>query len=374
MDRPDLFILGNSDFAIALCDTAVSETGEISIALAFTAGSQDWVQLFPLGNVAARDGRKWKVTDPQAIVAKSLQASIDLVVDYEHQTDYSKGNGRPAPAAGWIKELEVRPDGIWARVEWTSTAKRHLDEKEYRYISPTFLFDKKTLEVRQILRAGLTNAPAMDLKALAKLNHEDLMNDFLKALLKLLGLPEDTEADAALAKLSELLNGTTALTTRITAACKALGLDESADEEAVKTAIAKLSDTDSDDDDDEGQDNTKFVSVEDHNKVVEQLAKFQGERTEEKATAAVDDAIREGKLTPAQRDWAVGFATENAESFAKFVESQPVIVKPGTQTPNKAPARNGGELDDDEKAACKILGIAAEDFKKTRDAQAEASA
>ena len=369
MNRSDLFILGNSALAIALCDADISETAEMSIALAFTGGSHDWVQLFPLGNVTARDGRKWKVTDPHAIVAKSLQASVDMVVDYEHQTDYSKDNGQPAPAAGWIKELEVRPDGIWGRVEWTGTAKRHLDEREYRYISPTFLFDKKTLEVRQILRAGLTNAPAMDLKALAKQGSEDEMEEFLKALLKLLGLPEGTDADAALAKLGELLNGTTALTTRITATCKALDLDENADEAAITAAIAKLSESQSDDDDDEGKDSTKFVSVEEHNKIVAQLATFQGERSEEKATAAVDDAIREGKLTPAQREWAVGFASENAASFATFIESQPVIVRPGTQTPNNAPPRNGGELDGDEKAVCKILGIAAEDFKKTRDAQ-----
>ncbi len=47
------------------------------------------------------------------------------------------GVGGTAPAAGWIKRLEARPDGIWAAVAWTEAAQARIRAGEYRYITPS---------------------------------------------------------------------------------------------------------------------------------------------------------------------------------------------------------------------------------------------
>ena len=61
---------------------------------------------------------------------------IDLVCDYEHQT-ITKTDG-PAPAAGWIKSLSIEDDKLYAFIDWNEQAKEHIQNREYRYVSPVF--------------------------------------------------------------------------------------------------------------------------------------------------------------------------------------------------------------------------------------------
>lgn len=57
---------------------------------------------------------------------------LQLPVDYEHQTLKDV----QAPAAGWIKELLLKRDGIYGIVDWTTRATEYLKNREYRYCSP----------------------------------------------------------------------------------------------------------------------------------------------------------------------------------------------------------------------------------------------
>lgn len=61
---------------------------------------------------------------------------IDLVCDYEHQT-ITKTDG-PAPASGWIKSLSIEDDKLYAFIDWNEQAKEHIQNREYRYVSPVF--------------------------------------------------------------------------------------------------------------------------------------------------------------------------------------------------------------------------------------------
>src|SRR3546814_10850322 len=78
----------------------------------------DWVQLLPFGQIKGRDGRSWVLdpADAEEVIAASVAraANADLVVDYDHQSDFAAkpGVGGRAPASGWIKELPKRDDGI----------------------------------------------------------------------------------------------------------------------------------------------------------------------------------------------------------------------------------------------------------------------
>lgn len=80
----------------------------------------------------------------------------DLVIDYEHQTL----SGGKAPAAGWIQSLEIRSDGLWGIVKyWSNEAKEFLEKGEYRYFSPTILFQEgKPCALHSV---ALTNHPAL---------------------------------------------------------------------------------------------------------------------------------------------------------------------------------------------------------------------
>ena len=84
--------------------------------------------LLPAGELNARDGRRWRLDDAEEVVeASRLRAgATDLVFDYGHQADYAKENGQPAPAAGWIRELQARAGAIWGGVEWTERARAML--------------------------------------------------------------------------------------------------------------------------------------------------------------------------------------------------------------------------------------------------------
>ncbi len=123
-------------------------------------GIPEWVRLLPLGRVELVDGREPFEVDQEslaAIVAAFENRGIDLVIDYEHQTL----QGKRAPAAGWIKVLEAREDGLWGRVEWTAQAKEYLQEREYRYFSPVLRLDPDTRKPTVLLQVALTNVPAI---------------------------------------------------------------------------------------------------------------------------------------------------------------------------------------------------------------------
>ena len=89
------------------------------------ASAPEWIELLPAGVFYGRDGRgPFRLDDPAAVIASTtaMQMNAGLPIDYDHATDFGAPEGRPAPAAGWIRELEVRDGAVWGRVEWTARA------------------------------------------------------------------------------------------------------------------------------------------------------------------------------------------------------------------------------------------------------------
>lgn len=83
-------------------------------------GAPEWVHLLPSGVMQGRDGRTYDLADPGGLILAFEANGIDLPVDYEHQNDKPEARLEGlVPAAGWIKALQSRADGIWGRVEWT---------------------------------------------------------------------------------------------------------------------------------------------------------------------------------------------------------------------------------------------------------------
>lgn len=333
------------------------------------------IRMFPAGEFRARDGRPfevpaWRIDAVIAarVIARAEAAKDDWVIDYEHQTLSTEKNGQPAPAAGWGKKLEWRDDGLYAvALRWNERARAAIAAGEYRYVSPVFEYDQKTGEVLAIRMAALTNFAGIDglddlnARAAAKFQSDvpAQENDHMKRedLIKLLGLNADATDDVIDAALAALkAKADTLQETR-----NFLGVK---DGESISSALAALKAKPA------TPDPAKFVSIDAHKQVVDDLAALRSDLDARDLQAVITTAIDEGRLATAEEQWARDFHKAHGlvalrESLAK----RPVIAAlKGTQTGGKPPEKKDGELDEAQLAVCRAMGLSEEDFKKNAQA------
>jgi phage I-like protein len=275
----------------------------------------EWVHLIPAGTFWGRDGRGPYRLDVQAVLDAFRAHGADLPVDYEHQSLSAGDKAGPVPAAGWIQDLEARDDGLWARVSWTPTARQLLAAKEYRYLSPVFRHDKQG-RVVALEGAGLTHMPNLYLRAAAR--QEDPMD--------------------------------------LTPLAEALGIDPSADIETIAAHAKQLREAAT-----REPDPTQWVPMSQHKAVADELARLQAEIAKGKAESAVREAMSQGKLSPAMRDWALSYAVKDPDGFAEWVKAAPVVVTADTTVSANA-AQKPDMLSDEDRYVCAALGISESDF------------
>ena len=119
----------------------------------------EYIRVLPLGYISSEKGDFLVDGESFQMIKEHMEhRAIDIVIDYEHQTLMDV----QAPAGGWIKELSLKSDGIFGKVEWTKRAKDYLQNKEYRYLSPVVMVRKKDHKASQIHSVALTNTPAIN--------------------------------------------------------------------------------------------------------------------------------------------------------------------------------------------------------------------
>ena len=184
-----------------------------------------WIQAMPIGKYkhplyGVIEFTADRVQRFAANVKKKVRGQ-DLDIDYDHKE-------RSGEAAGWVQDADVRlgdPDprnnGLWILVDFTSKAKELIKEKAYRYFSPEFVdewenpIDGQTYK-DVLFGGGITNRPF--LKNIVPLNLSEAFltdqlqeggrtvdPDQLKAVAKLLGLPDDATGDQILGALQVTL-------------------------------------------------------------------------------------------------------------------------------------------------------------------------
>ena len=277
---------------------ALSATHIHALASLIATEANGEIQLFPDGVVKpfyAGDTRgPWlmNAATATALIAEFSARGGDLALDYEHQTLHAAKNGRPAPAAGWIKQLIWRAgSGLFATVEWTAAASAAIKAKEYRYISPVFASIGQ--RITSLMPCALTNNPALVGMAQAIAASATLSGASASAT-----PPQGTPKKGTM-KMDELLKKLRAM----------LGLPDDADETAIAAALDKYQ-TDmakavADKPTAMTVDPSKFIA----------LSAFEALKTEFVALAAkiagnevagvVDAALASGKLLPAQKAWAL---------------------------------------------------------------------
>lgn len=332
------------------------KTSIAALAAALPAAGQA-VQLLPAGAFRSADGSgrpadapHWRIDGAIAarLIARVAARANPLVIDYEHQTLYTEKNGQPAPAAGWFagSALEWRDgEGLFASVDWTPPAAEQIAQRQYKFISPVFEYDRATGEVLDLRMAALTNNPGlhgMAAVALTALNdfsteEEPPVNETLKKLLAALGLAENIgEAEAVSAAV--------ALKAKADAA------------DGLNTQVAALKA--------QAPDPAKFVPVETMQQLQTQVASLTARLNEGEVTDVVEAALTAGKLLPAQKDWALDLGKTNLAALKSYVEKTPAIAAlGGMQTDGKNPGGNAAHQSTGaETAVMKALGLTAEQF------------
>lgn len=309
------------------------------------------VQLIPFGR--HETGKGAFVLDEEgarSVIEHFRAMQNDMAVDYEHQGL----TGAEAPAAGWIRELiDKGKDGIWGKVEWTGRALRYLKNREYRYLSPVFLKHVETGRVLRLLGAGLTNQPAIDGMVPVVNSGGFPRNDRMEVkrmeqVILALGLRAEAGEDEALEAVGSLRSELESLRKRPAAPeiLEALGLDEEATvSEALGTVAAFR----------HGHETAAELSA--------KVAELTGRLGSIEAEAMVAEAMREGKLTPAQAGWARELATRDPDAFVAFAAKAPLVL-PVNGSARPAAVSRGQALDKLQLEVNRAVGLKDEVFLK----------
>ncbi len=232
------------------------------------AKTNKWIKIGVEGEWEGHENGKFKLNNKlfEEMLKNFKKAKVDLVVDYEHSTLYEP----KAPAGGWITQeplnLKVEENALWVKIDWTKQAKAHIEAKEYKYLSPVFIFNTKSRSTGENIGAtlhsvALTNTPFLEeLGAIANKQKDNTMAKELQAQ-----------------------------------------LDE---------ANNKLANKD-----------VKIQELE------AQIAELKKGAEEQKATAAkakVAVALSTGKLAKNQEAWALSYAVQDEEGFDAFIKNAPV--------------------------------------------------
>lgn len=320
-------------------------------------GAPETITVLPLGHVVSSKG-EFDVDEGsfQAMKAQIAQRGVDLVVDYEHQTL----KGSEAPAAGWVKELKLEGGSIVATVEWTPRGAEYLKNKEYRYLSPVVNVRKADNKAIGLHSLALTNTPAIEhmTPIVNSDNYEEGGQrdmDMQKAAAAL-GLGPDATEEQVLKALRAMAAENKSLkegkessesTVANKQVCELLGLKAGAATEDVTAKIMEL----------------KGGTIDGVN-VLEELRALKQQTAQRDADDAVDLALKAGKITPAQKDWARSYALSDPKGFGAFVEKAPQVVPMGELDLGEQKPLKQDAPDEATALACKMLGVSQEDLDK----------
>ena len=318
------------------------------------------VKILPVGTVNSEKGDF--IVDQESykeMKAEMQRRGIDIVIDYEHQTLKDV----QAPAGGWVKDLIYTPEAIIAKVEWTPKAKEYLKNKEYRYLSPVVLTRKSDSKAVVLHSLALTNTPAINgMFAIVNSVDFDTYNTptggkkmDLQRIKELLGLPAETPEEDVMNALVKVLEK----------AKDASDPKPEEDKEVVaNSVILGLLELPADSKTEDVT--TKIMALKAGVSQRDQEMKETLERLKQKeADDAVMMALKAGKITAAQKDWAKEYALKDRKGFDSFVEKAPAVIPVGKLDTTEAPkAKEKFEVDE---FILKATGLSKEDLEKYAD-------
>lgn len=239
-------------------------------------------------------------------------------------------------ALGWfvpeVRELSENQFALFAAdIEWTEPTIKALGNREWRFYSPAILFEKDSGRIKALINCALTNLPATKNQRPLVLDgleteKEENTNMSEKTYMTLLGASDEASAEI---RAKELVDFESAILT---------ALDCKADEVSDKIVEIQKVATDA----------------------IAELAAIEVQRKEEAKAAKIAELSASGKLPPAYQEFAKTLSDEQLEKFTDITPSVPTKVEEGESGKVET-------LSDEDKVACKSLGISEDDFKKTKE-------
>jgi phage I-like protein len=251
-------------------------------------------------------------------------------------------------------------------VDWTHQAREYLEKKEYRYFSPVLRLDPETRKPLALMHVGLTNVPAIKhlpplvarwggeaappgaLRAAepavrglaAKMDSVKEKAKMVEQLKRLMGLEPEVEEVAVCGKAMEAFRDLAAT----------LNLPGDVSVAQLKGAVEALK-----------AGARRLVKSE------EALQALKGRLASEKADRLVEEALKAGKVSPAQHGWALEYCRRDPEGFQTYADRAPKLVPLGEELQ----LRRDEHLDDrgllpEELAVCRSLNVSKEDYLKAK--------
>ncbi|MGI6402875.1 MAG: phage protease [Oscillospiraceae bacterium] len=290
---------------------------KIQNAVSMEDGVPKHLKILPLGLVKSQKGDFLVDEESFASIRQDFrQRQLQIPIDYEHQTL----KDMQAPAAGWIKELSLKPDGIYGLVEWTPKAAEFLTNKEYKYCSPVIMARSSDRKAVKLHSVALTNTPAID-----------AMTPIVNS-----SKPEDMLPNGGVQKPSASMETLAQL----------LQLPATATIEDIYQAVSQLL----------GTQTTLKLEVD--------TLQFQAHKALVENT--VELALREGKIAPFQREWAFQSAMNSYDDFTLWLKNTPTMVPMGRIVKTSGVIRNGELSRSDE-----LLGLTPGDMQQYRQGHAK---
>lgn len=325
--------IGQAQLCIELATLRVGDELPTELAL-FVAGA----------NKTSKGEFIWSARSVQECANFDAQRGIDSVIDYEHASLNARWANDPAAAgkaAGWYK-LDARAEGAFAKsVSWTKAGASSLNSREFRYLSPTILYDEETREITAIINSALTNNPAtMKANPLVMSSPETPEND-MKSILVALGLAAAASEGEALVALQQLRRERDEVLT---------ATGKSTVPEAVGTIAAWK------------------ASAERVESLSTQLAALQAEKTKGEIDAVIKRGLDERRITPAQ----VESLTKNFTSvtaLTAFIDASPknTVLAPPAKQPSGGDGSGVEGLTAEDKEVAAMFGL---DFKAIAETKA----
>lgn len=319
---------------------------QLPLALNTEGVAPEWIMLLPVGEqVTGHDGRTFVVDRPQLIIDAFIAGGRPIAIDYEHASEIAAREGNPAPAAGWIEEMVIKDAAIFGRVAWTPKGGQMVRDREYRFISPALIHERQVPRVRAISSVGLVSQPNLALPALNNQTEEPVMD--YSSVARALGLVDAASPEQCVAAIEKIKKDT-------------------------ETALNKAQAPDLD----------KFVPRADYDTQLEKATNAQKRIDEiEAATkesdiqAAVDQALKDGKIAPSTKDYHVATCRQEGglDRFKEYVKTAPVIADVSNLDGQKADPDAVVSLNSEQKQAARLLGLSADEYLETLKREKEAS-
>ena len=327
---------GHPELAKAMNNALRPEGVALCFELPKDGSIPEWLELVPAGDIKGRDERRWINDEPEAVVAAFNSSGKPIPVDYEHAVEKTPP-GTPVLKAAWIEAMEVRDGSVWGKFEWTERGLNSIEKKDYRFISPVFLFRKDNNRVMRLTSVALTDDPNLHLKAINnRIPEEESPMTLSPAIRQALSLDENATEDHAVAAINKL-NGD--LISAQNRANQSPSLDKYVPRPELETALERAQNAE------------------------QKLKTLEDEQRDNEIEATLDKFSKH--YAPAKREHYKAMCKQEGgvELFEKIMEGTPEIAA-DTHLDGKTPEDEGTALNAEEQRVAEMFGNSLEDIKK----------